>query len=420
MLRLKEEISVTVSFSIWIKWEIKDELMGVKDNQKISIIVSDLSQSGAGRWGGAVRPFLLAQALSQLGYEVEILGFSHDQTPISTSFDFPVTVLAGGHYPKFFKSAQQLLAKIDGDIVYAYKLKPSSYGLALIDKLRTKRPLLLDIDDWELSWHGGDRWRYRPSFQQLARDLLRRDGALRNPDYPLYLSWIEKWVAWADCTTLHSQFLKKRFGGVYIPNGKDITLFDPSRYDPESSRRRYGLSDYRVLMFPGAPRPYKGLEDVLAALDQLNEPDLKLVIVGGSPYDDYDDRLMQKWGRWIIQLPKFSYSVMPDVIAAAHIVVVPQQNAPAAQAQFPLKLTDGMAMAKPILATRVGDIPEILGNTGFLVEPGSPSQIATEIQWIFQHLDDANTRGLEARKRCVKHYSIDAMAALLSSVFAEL
>ncbi|MDJ0650368.1 MAG: hypothetical protein QNJ60_16870, partial [Xenococcaceae cyanobacterium MO_188.B19] len=41
---------------------------------KISIIVSDLSSSGAGRWGGGVRPFLLAQTLLKLGYNVEMLG----------------------------------------------------------------------------------------------------------------------------------------------------------------------------------------------------------------------------------------------------------------------------------------------------------------------------------------------------------
>ncbi|MEL7329596.1 MAG: glycosyltransferase family 1 protein, partial [Cyanobacteria bacterium J06559_1] len=40
---------------------------------KISIIASDLSTSGAGRWKGAVRPFLLAQAFQLLGHQVEIL-----------------------------------------------------------------------------------------------------------------------------------------------------------------------------------------------------------------------------------------------------------------------------------------------------------------------------------------------------------
>jgi glycosyltransferase involved in cell wall biosynthesis len=79
-----------------------------------------------------------------------------------------------------------------------------------------------------------------------------------------------------------------------------------------------------------------------------------------------------------------------------------------------------MAMAKPILSTRVGDIPEILGGTGYLVDPGSPEQLAKEIQLIFQNLDVANAQGSKARERCIKHYSTDTMATILSDVIAGL
>lgn len=385
---------------------------------KISLIVSDLSSSGAGRWGGAVRPFLLSQALRQIGYEVEILGFCQDGSPIN--FDnSPVPIVAipsSKSYPQFWRSAQKLLARITGDIIYAYKLKPTSFGLALLKKMQTGRPVFLDIDDWELSWHGGDNWKYRPTVKQFAKDLLKADGALRQPDHPFYLNWIEKWVSKADRVTLHTRFLRERFGGIYVPNGKDTKLFDPANYDPDASRNRYGLSGYRVLMFPGAPRPYKGVEDVLTALDLLDESDLRLAIVGGSPYDDYDAKLNEKWGRWIVELPNSPPQMMPEIVSAAHLVVVPQRDHPATRAQFPLKLTDGMAMAKPVLATRVGDIPEILGETGYLVDPSSPRQIAAQIQWIFNHLDDANALGIQARARCVKHYGIERMSEILSEV----
>ncbi|MGP1373837.1 MAG: glycosyltransferase family 4 protein [Almyronema sp.] len=386
--------------------------MGV-DSFKISIIASDLSRTGAGRWGGAVRPFLLSQALRQLGYQVEILGFADDGGP---TVDLPIKAIPGGTYPRFFRSAQQLLRQIQGDLVYAYKLKPSSFGLALMHKLKTQKPVFLDIDDWELSWHGGDRWQYPFSVRQVARDLINPEGAFRQPDHPLYLRWIESCTHWADAITLHTQFLRDRFGGVYVPNGKDTHLFDPTRYDAEVSRRKYGLSNYRVLMFPGAPRPYKGLEDILAALDHLNQPDYRLVIVGGSPYDNYDEHLLQRWRRWIVKLPIFPSAEMPEVVAAAHVVVVPQQDTPAAQAQFPLKLTDGMAMAKPVLATRVGDIATILDDTGYLVDPNSPEQLADRIQWIFQNFDQAVQRGQQARQRCLQHYSIESMASLLSDL----
>lgn len=389
---------------------------------KVSIVVGDLSSSGAGRWGGAVRPFLLAQALKKINCEIEIVGFTQaaDET-LTVSEDIPiVSIIKETYYPQFFKSAQHLLHQITGDIIYAYKLKPSSFGLSLFKRWQTHRPVILDIDDWELSWHGGEQYQYKPSLKQLGRDLLKPDGSLRQPDYPLYLKWIERLVSQADCITLHTQFLKQRFGGIYLPNGKDTTLFDPQRYNPEASRLQYGLKDYRILMFPGAPRPYKGLEDVLMALEQLNQKDIKLVIVGGSPYDEYDQHLMERWGEWIIKLPKTPAIMMPEVVAAAHVVVVPQRDVPAAQAQFPLKLTDGMSMAKPILATQVGDIPEILGETGYLVEPGSPEQIAQTLGRIFDHFEEAQAKGWKARQRCIENYSIDAMAVILQEVIQTL
>jgi len=385
----------------------------------ITILVSDLSDRGAGRWGDAVRPFLLTKALQSLGHRVKILGFNADGSGnLKSSEQLPIQQIPGGIYPQFFSSARQFLKALadePADLVYAYKPKPSSFGLGLLHRWRHKTPLFLDIDDWELSWHGGEAYRYRASPRRFVRDL-RSDCALREPDYPAYLKQMEKLVSKADHVTTHNQFLQNRFGGTYIPNGKDIHAFNPANYITDESRDRFNLTGFRTLMFPGAPRPYKGVEDILAAMEQLNWPDLRLVIVGGSPYDQYDQQLMERWGQWIIKIPKVSYSQMPEVISAAHAVVVPQQDVPAAQAQFPLKLTDGMAMAKPILATRVGDIPAIVGDTGELADPGSPAQLATGIEAIFNDLDTAKARGWRARARCVEHYSIETMARTLAEI----
>ena len=381
----------------------------------VSLVVSDLSG------GGAVRAFLLGQVLQKLNYNVHIFGFLFGQDLYAIPpNNIPITSVPGCSYPRFFKTARQLFSQIDGDIIYAVKPKPTSFGTSLLHRLWRKRPVILDMDDWEMSWHGGDAWRYPVRPKKLARDLLKPGGELRHPDHPLYVKWTEAIVPQADAITIDTQFLQDRFGGVYLPNGKDTDLFNPDHYDPEASRRKYELSEYRVLMFPGAPRPHKGVEDVLMALEALNEPDLRLVIVGGSPYDDYDDRLIKRWGRWIIKLPRCPVETMPEILSAAHVVVVPQRDTLTAKAQFPLKLTDGMAMAKPVLSTRVGDIPTILDDTGYLVEPGSPNQIADQIRAVFRDLELANRKGEAARRRCVDHYSVSTMAVTLSEVIAGL
>lgn len=388
----------------------------MKANLKVALLVWNLSTND-----GFIRASLLQAALTKLGCQVEIYGFVFGNGLYEAiPSDMKLFTVAGTNYPSFFKGIGKLLNHIDADIIYAIKPQPASFGVALLKKLFSYKPVILDIDDWELSWHGGDTWHYHPTIKQLARDLLKPDGALRCPHHPLYLKWMENLVKRADAVTVHTQFLQQRFGGISVPNGKDTCLFDPARYDAEQSRIRYGLSGYRILMFPGAPRPYKGLEDVLVALEKINQSDLKLVIVGGSPYDDYDERLQQRWGRWIIKLPKYPADEMPHVVAAAHVVVVPQRDTPETRAQFPLKLTDGMAMAKPILATRVGDIPDILGETGYLVDSGCPEQLAVEIPGIFANWQAAQERGKAARVRCMERYSIEAMAGVLESVIEGL
>jgi len=383
---------------------------------KISILVWNLSTND-----GIIRATLLGEAIKRLGYETEILGFLFgNELYKATPSGWQIVTVKGTNYPGFFKSIGELLKKIDGDVIYAIKPQPASYGIALLKKLFKRVPIILDIDDWELSWYGGDEWKYRPTIKQFARDILKSEGDLRRPEHPLYLKWMEKLINQADAITVHTQFIYERFGGIFVPNGKDIDLFNPDKYDSQKSKTRYNLNGYRILMFPGAPRPYKGLEDVLVALDKLNQPDLKLVIVGGSPYDDYDEKLIEKWGRWIIKLANYPANMMPEIVAAADIIVVPQRDNPAAIAQFPLKITDGMAMAKPVLATKVGDIPEILGGTGYLVDPSSPEQIAEKIEWIFQNLEEAQNKGKKARERCVEHYSIDKMSAILSGIIQGL
>ena len=174
-------------------------------------------------------------------------------------------------------------------------------------------------------------------------------------------------------------------------------------------------------MFPGTARPHKGLEDVLLALDQLNQPDLRLVLVGGREIGDgYIEKLIDIGKRWIIKLPSTPIDQMPEIVSAAHIVVVPQRDKITAHAQFPIKLTDGMAMAKPIISTRVGDIPEILADTGYLVAPSSPEQIVERIEEIFSNFGEARDRGKKARERCIELYSTKKMATIISDLINKI
>jgi glycosyltransferase involved in cell wall biosynthesis len=376
---------------------------------KVSVLAPDVSG------GGMTRVYLVGRVLRSLGCQVEIVGCQFGETIYPPPpAELPVTTVPGKPLPQFMGTARQLLARLSGDVIYAIKPRPTSFGIALLKKLSSHRPVLLDIDDWELSWFGGDEGKYRPTPKQFLRDVLKPDGALRDVEHYAYLEWMESLIPRADRMTVSTHFLQKRFGGEYLPNGKDTDLFNPDRFDADACRAKYGLSNYRVLMFPGTIRPHKGVEDVLQAIDMLGDPDLRLVAVGGRKPDDYEDQLLQQWQHRLIKLPRFPTETMPEVVAAAHAVVVPQRDTATARAQFPIKLTDGMAMAKPIVSTQVGEIPMILADAGRLARPESPEDLSREIRWLLDHPHQAIAMGQRARQRCIKYYSLKAMSAAVA------
>ncbi len=382
---------------------------------KLSILVPALSR------GGMTRAYWLAYLARQSGYDVQIIGSLLEHEAIYPAPPTGLQITAVPH-ARFTQLVRRLVKRIEGDVVYAVKPKANSFGVALLSRIVTRKPVLLDIDDWE-TWHYKSEIDPTAPGQSLnggsrvVRDYRRKLRELRQPDSKLYTRRLEQLTGLANALTVNNRYLQGRFGGVYLPSGKDTSIFDPAAFDADRSRARYGLSAYRVLMFPGTPVAHKGLEDVLIAVERLAWPDLRLVLVGGRAVaDSYRRWLLERWGRWIITLPGYPLETMPDVISAAHVVVIAQRDVPVAWAQCPMKLTDGMAMAKPIICTRVGEIAAVIGDTGYLVAPSSPGEIAVQIEAIFADLESAQAQGMRARARCVERYSVGALAP----VFAEL
>lgn len=100
---------------------------------------------------------------------------------------------------------------------------------------------------------------------------------------------------------------------------------------------------------------------------------------------------------------------LPEHLAAADVVVIPQRNTSDTVGQMPAKIFDAMAMAKPIVSTRISDIPDVLGDCGYLVEPGNVQQLAEAMNHVFNHPEEALRKGKKARERCIARYDIKGM-----------
>ncbi|HEX6791091.1 MAG TPA: glycosyltransferase family 4 protein [Candidatus Krumholzibacteria bacterium] len=371
----------------------------------VSMLVPGLAK------GGMTRAYSLASALRVLGARVDIVGALARNEEVYPQPPAGIDVIPVPPSPMARRAyAMQRAAR--GDILYAIKPRVTSFGVGLW--CRRRRPLLLDVDDRETQFRAEYDATHAVSWRRRARRQIKR---ARNPDDASYTRWMEELTGRAAVITANTRLLCEEFNAVLVPSAKDTTLFDPARFDAEECRRTLGLDGQRVIMFPGTPRAHKGVEDALDALDLLGWPDARLVIVGGREVGHvYARSLRARYERWLVHLPRFAAEEMPGVVAAAHVVVVPQRDTPVARAQFPIKITDAMAMAKPIISTRVGDIPHALDGAAYLVAPSSPKEIAAALEAIFADPREAARLGAEARRRCEERFSTAAVAGIMRGI----
>lgn len=131
------------------------------------------------------------------------------------------------------------------------------------------------------------------------------------------------------------------------------------------------------LLFFGLIRPYKGVDLLIKALEELGDERVFLTVVG-EPWSDPDEIIhaAAKAPNIELHLAYSSEEAVAEYFARADMVVLPYRSATgsavASVAAF---------YAKPILATRVGGLPEVVsdGETGVLVPPNDVDALRTAI-----------------------------------------
>jgi glycosyltransferase involved in cell wall biosynthesis len=364
---------------------------------KVSILCFDVSDNAMGR------AWLLARLLEPIG-AVEIVGPRFGSAVWEPVADEPVPVrsMPGGRLPGFVARLPALARMADGDLIYACKPRLTSAGVGYITRLGRRRPLLLDIDDWEIGFFlRGGPW------GTIGRAL--------NISNPRGLAWtwlMERLRGIADGVTVASRFLEQRFGGVLIPHVRDTDRWAPDRAEPGPARERLGVDKERVVMFLGTPRGYKGVEDLADAIARLARPDVVLALVGTEPASE-TGRALSARHPGVRLVGRVPIAQVPGFLSAADVVVVPQRESSDTRGQVPAKLFDAMALGRPIVSTRVSMIPEILDGCGALVPPGDVAALASAIGRLLDRPDEARAMGAAARRRAVERYSFESARGLL-------
>jgi len=382
---------------------------------KISILTPDLSHNCLGR------AYLLAKIL-QRRYEVEIVGPTFGDgiwEPVADdkSITYKPVKIRGRFKP--YWQFRELAKKIDGDVIYASKPLFTSFGLGLFKKLSNRRPLILDIDDWQMGFMKEiySSLSLAQSFKFLATSALFF--------YSMSSYWNtlfgEKLSHLADEITVSNNFLQDKFSGTIVWHARDTEAFNPEKFDGSSLREKYDIArNKKVVMFSGTPRAHKGIEDLIEAINLLQTQDVLLTLVGADE-GSYSQNLItmadKKLGERLKAFGLQPFEKVPEFLAMSDVTVIPQKRNLASVGQLPAKVFDAMAMAKPIIATNVSDLPEILDGCGWIVEPESPKQLARAIQHVIDHPEEARQMGQKARQKCIENYSWDAMEKILVNIF---
>ena len=108
---------------------------------------------------------------------------------------------------------------------------------------------------------------------------------------------------------------------------------------------------------------------------------------------------------------------VPALLQTANLVVVPSR-----WEGLPMAALEAMAAGKPIIATSVGGLAEIIedGVTGFLVPPEDPKRLAESIASLLRSTDMATCVGTRAREFVQTHFSIDLMTDRILGLYGEL
>ncbi|MFC1992229.1 glycosyltransferase family 4 protein [Chloroflexota bacterium] len=191
-----------------------------------------------------------------------------------------------------------------------------------------------------------------------------------------------------------------------IYNGVDNSLLHPDRAKIPEIRKRLKLKEEFVYMYYGRPGVTKGVDYLIRAVPLISQniPRSKLMIIlAEDPKAKYEATIeltkQLKIEDKIILLKPVPRNELPNYIAAADCVVIPSLAE-----GFGFTTAEACAMGKPVVATDVGSLPEVVSGKHVLVEPRNPEAIAKGVVRIYNGEVEDTDKKVFSWDKCIREY----------------
>lgn len=181
-------------------------------------------------------------------------------------------------------------------------------------------------------------------------------------------------------------------------DGVDLRDFETMPTKEEAQRALDLPHDRAIVMYVGGIGGWKGTETLLAAADELRDEAL-VVIVGGSEEEVTDLRVRYPHVHFLGSRP---YKELPAMLAAADVLALPNTGRDIVSARYtsPLKLFAYMAAEKPIVASDLPSVREVLDDdSAYFVQADDPSALAEGMRTTFHNAEESSRKAARARER---------------------
>jgi glycosyltransferase involved in cell wall biosynthesis len=296
------------------------------------------------------------------------------------------------------------------DLVHAFESRPAAIYPALAWQRRGAQ-LVMDWCDW---FGRGGSVEERPN--PALRTILR----------PAETYFEEHFRTRAAGTTVINSTLRQKAIDLgvkpesifFLPNGSDLETFQPQARD--EARRQLGWPlDWAVVGYVGAmfQRDAVLMARAFEALRQ-RVPQAGLLLAG---YCNVAVEKLVAAPEAVIRTGPLDFAAINRYLAACDVCWLPLADSGANRGRFPLKVNDYMAVGKPVVATAVGDVADLIvrGEFGLICRP-EPNDLADKVSELLREPDRAAELGRNGRTLAEREFRWGQIADRLAEFYRRI
>ncbi|MFC6878657.1 MULTISPECIES: glycosyltransferase family 4 protein [Actinomadura] len=186
-----------------------------------------------------------------------------------------------------------------------------------------------------------------------------------------------------------------------LPLGVDTRIFHPRGSAAERVRGR-------IVAMASADAPIKGVDVLLRAVAKVaTERDVHVIVVSRPQKDGPTEKLVRELalGERVRFVSGVGDTELGELLASAEVAVVPSRYE-----GFSLPAVEHMASGTPLVASRAGALPEVVGDAAVLVEPGDVEELATVLRRLHDSAEERGRLGAAGLARVQERFAWRAVA----------